>query len=41
MPEQVAIIGVGYTPLRAISPEVSFREMVFEAAPTALGLACD
>jgi acetyl-CoA C-acetyltransferase len=32
MEERVAIIGVGYTPLRAISPDVSFREMIFEAA---------
>ena len=32
MPERVAIIGVGYTSLRPISPEVSFREMIFEAA---------
>ena len=32
MPDRVAIIGVGYTSLRPISPEVSFREMVFEAA---------
>ena len=31
MSERVAIIGVGYTPLRPISPEVSFREMIFEA----------
>lgn len=32
MPERVAIIGVGYTQLRPLSPEVSFREMIFEAA---------
>ena len=32
MRERVAIVGVGYTPLRALSPEVSFREMVFQAA---------
>ena len=32
MLERVAIVGVGYTPLRPISPEVSFRELVFEAA---------
>ena len=32
MPGRVAIIGVGYTPLRSITPEVSFRELIFEAA---------
>ncbi len=32
MPERVAIIGVGYSPLRSISPEVSFRELIFESA---------
>lgn len=32
MLERVAIVGVGYLPLRAISPEVSFRELIFEAA---------
>ena len=32
MPERVAIVGVGYSPLRSISPEVSFREMIFESA---------
>ena len=30
--ERVAIVGVGYTPLRCISPEVSYRELIFEAA---------
>ncbi len=30
--ERVAIVGAGYTPLRPISTEVSFREMIFEAA---------
>ena len=30
--ERVAIIGAGYTPFRAVSPEVSYREMIFEAA---------
>ena len=30
--ERVAIVGVGYTPLRSISPEVSYRELIFEAA---------
>ncbi len=32
MQERVAIVGVGYTPFRPISPEISFREMIFEAA---------
>jgi acetyl-CoA C-acetyltransferase len=32
MPERVAIVGVGYTPLRSITPEASFRELIFEAA---------
>ena len=32
MPERAAIIGIGYTPLRPVSPEVSFRELIFEAA---------
>ncbi len=32
MPGRVAIVGVGYTPFRASSPEASFREMIFEAA---------
>lgn len=30
--ERVAIVGVGYTPFHSISPEVSFRELIFEAA---------
>ena len=30
--ERVAIIGAGYTPFRAVSPDVSYREMIFEAA---------
>ncbi|MCH8279855.1 MAG: acetyl-CoA acetyltransferase [Chloroflexi bacterium] len=29
---RVAIVGIGYTPLRTVTPEVSFREMIFEAA---------
>ncbi|MBM3166527.1 MAG: acetyl-CoA acetyltransferase [Chloroflexi bacterium] len=29
---RVAIIGIGYTPFRTISPDVSFKEMMFEAA---------
>ncbi|HZA22561.1 MAG TPA: acetyl-CoA acetyltransferase, partial [Dehalococcoidia bacterium] len=32
MQERVAIVGVGYTSLRPITPEVSFRELIFEAA---------
>ena len=32
MLERVAIVGVGYTPLRSMTPEVSFRELIFEAA---------
>lgn len=32
MLERVAIVGIGYTPLRSISPEVSYRELIFEAA---------
>ena len=31
----VAIVGVGFTPFRSITPDVSFREMVFEAAKRA------
>jgi acetyl-CoA C-acetyltransferase len=29
---RIAIVGVGYTPLRPMTPEVSFRELIFEAA---------
>ena len=32
MSARVAIIGVGYTPFRTITPDVSFKEMMFEAA---------
>ena len=32
MAERVAIVGVGYTALRSMSPEVSYRELIFEAA---------
>ncbi len=32
MPSQVAIVGVGSTALRPVSPDVSFREMIYEAA---------
>jgi acetyl-CoA C-acetyltransferase len=35
MPRRVAIIGVGYTPFRSITPDVSFKEMMFEAATKA------
>ena len=35
MDERIAIIGVGYTPMRPISPDLSFREMIFEAAQKA------
>ncbi len=30
--ERIAIVGAGYTAFRSVSPEVSFREMVYEAA---------
>lgn len=29
---RVAIVGIGYTPFRSITPDVSFKEMMFEAA---------
>jgi len=32
MKRRVAIVGIGYAHLRSMSPEVSYREMVFEAA---------
>ena len=32
MQERIAIVGAGYTPFRSISPDVSFREMIYEAA---------
>ena len=32
MLERVAIVGIGYTPLRSMTPEVSYRELIFEAA---------
>ena len=32
MTERIAIVGVGYTAFRSISPEVSYRELIFEAA---------
>lgn len=35
MSERVAVVGVGCTACRALSPEVSFRELIFEAATRA------
>ena len=35
MSGNVAIIGVGSTPIRAVTPEVSYRELTFEAAQRA------
>ena len=35
MRQRIAIVGVGYTAFRSISPEVSFREMIYEAASKA------
>ena len=35
MRNRIAIVGAGYTPLRPLSPEVSFREMIYEAAAKA------
>lgn len=35
MQRRVAVIGVGYTPFRPISPDLSFKEMMFEAAQKA------
>ncbi len=32
MTEKVAVVGAGFTSLRAMSPDMSFREMVFDAA---------
>ena len=32
MSSKVAIVGVGYTPFRSITPDISFKEMMFEAA---------
>ena len=32
MPDRIAIIGIGYTTLRSMTPEVSYRELIFEAA---------
>lgn len=35
MDTHVAIVGVGLTPLRPVSPDLSFREMIYEAATRA------
>ena len=35
MRQRIAIVGVGCTAFRSISPEVSFREMIYEAASKA------
>lgn len=35
MADRVAIVGLGYTQFRSISPDVSYREMIFEAATRA------
>ena len=35
MKQRIAIVGAGYTPFRPITPDLSFREMVFEAASKA------
>ena len=35
MEPRIAIVGAGYTPFRPITPDVSFREMIFEAASKA------
>ena len=35
MSDKVAIIGIGYTPLRPATPECSFKELIFEAARNA------
>ncbi len=32
MPNKVAIVGVGYTPPRPLTPDVSYKEMIYEAA---------
>ena len=32
IPGRIAIVGVGYTPFRSVTPEVSYRELIFEAA---------
>lgn len=35
MPKNVAICGIGYTNFRSVTPAVSFREMIYEAATKA------
>jgi acetyl-CoA C-acetyltransferase len=35
MPERVAVIGIGFVPLRPATPRQSFKEMIFEAAQKA------
>lgn len=35
MAPRVAVLGIGYTPVRAVTPEVSYRELTFEAAKRA------
>ncbi len=32
MPREVAIIGIGYAGFRALTPEVSYKELMYEAA---------
>jgi acetyl-CoA C-acetyltransferase len=32
MNQRVAIIGVGFTPFRSVTPDLSYREMIYEAA---------
>ena len=32
MRQRIAIVGAGYTPFRPVSPEVSYRELIYEAA---------
>jgi len=32
---RVAIVGIGFTPFRTITPDISFKEMMFEAATKA------
>lgn len=35
MSERVAVIGIGYTPLKPVTPQCSFKELVFQAAQQA------
>ncbi len=32
MSNRVAIVGIGYTPFRPLTPEVSYKELMYEAA---------